>query len=356
MIYFMVPYPLGNAASQRFRFEQYFEAMREEGIHFEIHPFWSAAGWKVLYQPGQMLRKTFYLLGGIISRWHLAFKMKPSDTIFVHREIYPTGTGFLIWFLSRIKKVRLIYDFDDAIWLPNYAATNKRFAFIKSYHQVQKLIKAASIVSVGNDYLKQYAKQYNANVVVNPTTIDTDRHHNQIKSYAIDNKLVIGWTGTHSTLKYLTDLLPIFDELVAGSAAIELLIISDLEPEFKRPYLNFVPWKKETEIEDLLKMDVGIMPLVDDQWSRGKCGFKALQYMSLGIPAIVSPVGVNLSIVVHEENGWVCDTPVQWKEVLEAILTNPTQLALRSKSARETIVAKYSVKSNRTLFLGLFKS
>ena len=232
MIYFITPYPKGNAASQRFRFEQYFDLLTARGLHYEVHPFWNEKGWEVLYLKGKTLQKSLHLIKGIFRRWLLAFQMKQSDFAFIHREIYPTGTGLLVWYLSKVKKVPIIYDFDDAIWLPNYAATNKRYAFLKSYHQVPKLIKNAYKVSVGNDFLKAYALKFNTNVCINPTTIDTKGHHNKIKSYEGQDQLVIGWTGTHSTIKYLDDLLAVFDQLTAEGKNIKLLVISDLHPNF----------------------------------------------------------------------------------------------------------------------------
>ncbi len=353
MILFITPYPRGTAASQRFRFEQYYAALEAEGIPYEILPFWEYNAWEVLYAKRKTHLKLYFLLKGIIKRWGLVYKSKKEDYLFIHRELYPTGIKFLIFVLSRVLKRKIIYDFDDAIWLPNNAVNNSRFAFIKSYGQVASLCKYADKLSVGNGYLKAFGLQYNNNVVVNPTTIDTENLHNRITDYNYTT-LNIGWTGTHSTLKYVEPLLPVLDALYQNYN-FKLTIISDGYPGFERDYVNDIPWVKDTEIDDLLTINVGIMPLTDDKWAWGKCGFKALQYMSLGIPAIVSPVGVNTDIVDHDTNGWVCDSSKDWEEQLEIILKDLSVSKTMGVMARQKIVESYSVQSNTNNFLNLFK-
>ena len=353
MILFLTPYPTGTAASQRFRFEQYFEALDAQQVTYHVAPFWEDKAWSILYNKGSNTLKMWFLLKGIVRRWLLLFKCLRYDFIFIHREIYPVGIKLLIVVLKKVMKRKIIYDFDDAIWLPNYADNNKKFAFLKSYGQVPFLCKNAYKVSVGNAYLKTYASQFNDHVLVNPTTIDTENLHNRVVSYNFSN-FVIGWTGTHSTMKYVDDLLPVLDDLIKKHQ-FTLMIISDLPPDFQRPYLQFIKWNKETEIEDLLKFNVGVMPLRDDQWAKGKCGFKALQYMSLGIPAIVSDVGVNTQIVSANKDGWVCQDLQDWRTVFECILHSPDICKKMGAQARASIVASYSVQSNRENFLNLFK-
>ncbi|MGB1318492.1 MAG: glycosyltransferase family 4 protein, partial [Flavobacteriales bacterium] len=181
---------------------------------------------------------------------------------------------------------------------------------------------------------------------------DTVNHHNKVKEYT-SGKLVIGWTGTHSTIKYLEELVSLLAEL-EKEHDFELLVVADQKPSFELQSLRFVPWSKASEIDDLLKMDVGIMPLKNDKWANGKCGFKALQYMALGIPAIVSPVGVNTEIVDHGKNGWICNSEQEWRETFLQILADKSQLQNYSKAARAKIESRYSVKSNTANFLHLF--
>ena len=134
-----------------------------------------------------------------------------------------------------------------------------------------------------------------------------------------------------------------------------LAVVCDKKPAFDYPFLRFIPWNKPTEIEDLLNFNIGLMPLTEDKWSNGKCGFKALQYMSLGIPALVSPVGVNTRIVDHGINGFICRDAADWKKYITALYRDRELLRVLSTRTREKIEHHYSVKSNTANFLGLFR-
>lgn len=352
-ILFVTPYPFDSAGSQRFRFEQYFSALRAKGFDITLNPFWEAAAWKILYKKGKQWKKSYFLFKGLLRRFLLLFGLKKYDFVFIHREFFPMGPN---WILQKLGKTeaKIIYDFDDAIWLPNFAQSNKRFAFLKNYDQVPTLCSIANVCSVGNQFLADYALRHNPNAVINPTTIDTEGYHQGTIDYSFE-KIRFGWTGTHSTMKYLSDLLPVMDRLIQ-KYDFKMCVISDRPPSFEREYVEYVPWTKNTEIDDLKRFHVGVMPLQDDQWAKGKCGFKALQYMSVGMPALVSPVGVNVEIVDEGENGFICETETQWEKAMLRFLEQPNLVEQMGKAAREKIEDNYSVKSNTQNFLNLFQS
>lgn len=351
-ILFLVPYPLGEAPSQRFRFEQYFDALRQQGVAFEVQSFLDEATWKILYQPGNTLRKAMGILSGFLRRLRILFRLSNVDLVFIHREAAPLGPPFIEWLIAHVCRKPYIFDFDDAIWLPNTSANNALAAGLKWHHKTAAICRWAFKCSCGNDFLADYARNYCNNVVVNPTTIDTTHHHNKAKQPS-QQPLAIGWTGTHTTMKYLDVLVPVLAEL-QQTIDFTFIVISNQAPAFQLKSMQFIPWKKETEVDDLLRFHIGIMPLTDDDWSRGKCGFKALQYMSLGIPAIVSPVGVNTKIVDHNLNGFICNTPQEWKTALHQLLTNPQLRQSFSEQARSKIQSHYSVAANTPNFLSLF--
>lgn len=352
-VLFVIPYPLGTAASQRFRFEQYLQCLEEANIHYSVSSFWDPKVWSVLYKKGAVLTKVFGTFRGLLRRYTLLFTAFRYDRIFIHRELYPVGPQIVEFILARIYGKKIIYDFDDAIWLPNYAANNAKFAFVKSYGHVKKLCKYAYKLSVGNHFLANYGKQFNSNVTINPTTIDTKNLHNRIKNQDSEN-FVIGWTGTHSTLRYLTEMIPLFQKL-EKEFEYTLVVISDKDPEFALESFEYVQWKKESEIDDLLRFNIGLMPLTLDKWTNGKCGFKALQYMSLGVPAIVSPVGVNTEIVDHNINGYICDSIEEWEKTLRTILSDKSKIKDVSENSRQKIIDNYSVLSNKNNFIQLFQ-
>lgn len=351
-ILFLFPYPSGTAASQRFRFEQYFEALEAEGFCYERQAFIDEQTWEILYQPGHYLQKTLGILRGFGRRLLMLARLHRYDYVFVHREASPLGPPVFEWLIAKVFRKKLIFDFDDAIWLPNTSKQNAAVAWLKFHQKTAWICRWAYKISAGNDYLVNYAKQFNEQAYLNPTTIDTEQHHNRTKVHC-GRRVVLGWTGTHSTLKYLVDLLPVLQDL-EKTQAFELLVISDKAPDFQLKSLVFCPWDKTQEIEDLLQMDIGLMPLKRDKWAEGKCGFKALQYMALGIPAVVSPVGVNQKIVQEGENGFVCDSAESWQQAITKLIENQKLRQKMGAKARESIIKHYSVISNRENFLGLF--
>lgn len=351
-ILFIVPYPHGEAPSQRFRFEQYYPALQQAGIQYEIAPFLDDKTWQILYKPGHKLAKVMGILGGFLRRKLLMFRVRKFDYVFLHREAAPIGPPIFEWFMAKVLGAKIIYDFDDAIWLPNTSEHNKIAAKLKWHHKVDSICKWAYKVSCGNEYLCNYARQYNSHVVLNPTTIDTVNLHNQLKNQHTD-KVVIGWTGTHSTVEYLNELVPVLQKL-EQECSFEFRVISNRPPDFELKSLVYIPWNKDTEIADLLQFNFGIMPLTDDKWAQGKCGFKALQYMSLGMPAVVSPVGVNTRIVTDGVDGYLCITPAQWESALRQLVTNETLRAQMGEAARRKIEGHFSVLSNSGNFLSLF--
>ncbi|AYA38875.1 glycosyltransferase [Hymenobacter oligotrophus] len=358
-ILFLVPYPIGKAPSQRFRFEQYLEFLTAQGHTWHLESFVSDSTWAILYKPGHTVAKVLGILGGFWRRIVALFTQVPqADFVFIHREASPIGPPVFEWLIAKVLGKRVVYDFDDAIWIPNTSEANKIVAGIKWHHKVGSICRWAYKVSCGNAYLRDYARQFNANAIVNPTTIDTENLHNQIKvqgERTADGRVVIGWTGTHSTLKYLDQVVPVLQRLEQRPELnFEFRVISNQPPQLPLRSLVFQPWQKDTEIADLLGFHLGLMPLEDDLWAKGKCAFKALQYMALGMPALVSPVGMNTEVVQNDENGYVCTTPQEWEAALLQVLQDDNLRTNLGKNARRTIEERYSVMANRPNFLALF--
>jgi glycosyltransferase involved in cell wall biosynthesis len=353
-ILFLTPYPHGKAPSQRFRFEQYLDALPAHGHTYRLASFLDDATWSILYKPGHALAKVAGILRGFARRVGHVVAARKYDFVFVHREAAPIGPPVFEWLLTKVLGKKVVYDFDDAIWLANTSEANKIAAGVKWHHKVGDICRWAYKNSCGNTYLANYARQFNPSTVVNPTTIDTVHLHNQVRDQAAPGRLVIGWTGTHSTLKYLHQVVPVLAKLEEEGLEFEFRVISNQPPELPLRSLVFLPWRKDTEIADLLGFHVGLMPLEDDPWAKGKCAFKALQYMALGVPALVSPVGMNTEVVEHGHNGFVCATPAEWEASLRELLLDAGLRHRLGQAARATIEQRYSVLSNTPNFLNLF--
>lgn len=354
-ILFLIPYPLDSAASQRFRFEQYLDVLKAQGFKVTIQSFLNTENWRIFYMTGRSHQKIIALVGGFFRRLCILPNLKSYDFIFVHREVTPVGPPFFEWVIAKLLRKKIIYDFDDAIWMPDNSRESAVLSFLKWRQKVRLICSWSHKVSCGNKYLGAFAERYSNSVVINPTTIDTHSHISGKREAASRSLLYIGWTGTHSTLKYLQLIEPALRKLQNNFQHVWFVVIADRKPELTLPRVVFVPWNKVTEVEDLRKIDIGVMPLHNSEWEEGKCGFKALQYMALEIPPVVSPVGVNKDIVENGKNGFFATTEEEWYNVLE-ILINDEALRVRIGSAgKKTVVSDFSIQSNTATFLSLFE-
>jgi glycosyltransferase involved in cell wall biosynthesis len=351
-IYFIVPAPPGISPGQRFRFEHYLPVLADRKIKFRISSFYSPKGWSALYTTGNKMNKAWHVLKGFCKRFIDLFRVGGYSYVYVYREAAPLGPPVFEKIMARLLGKKIIYDFDDAIWVPVTSEFNKGITQLKSFSKVSKICKWSYKVSVGNEFLAKYARGFNPNTFIIPTVVNTDSAHNQLQQQETSVP-AIGWTGTFSTLKYLDIVLPVLQELQEKSD-FTFVVIADKDPKLPLKKYQFIKWTREKETEDLLHFHIGLMPLYDDEISKGKCGFKAIQYMSLGIPAVVSPVGVNTEIVEDGVNGFVCDASSEWAERLAQLLKDPMLRKRLGEQARQKIERSYSVNSSTQNFISLF--
>jgi len=352
-VLFLCPYPEKLAPSQRFRVELYKRYMDEVGVNYTIAGFMDEATWNVLYKGGSAPQKVWGIAKGYLKRIKtLLFDIHSYDYVFVHREASPLGPPVFEWMASKMWRKKMIYDFDDAIWIENTSAENKIAALLKAAWKVKYICKWSYKISAGNDYLCNFARKYNNNVYLVPTCVDVELMHNKVKQHHEGN-VVVGWTGSHSTLFYLDELIPVLQEL-QEEMPFTFLVIANKDPQLPLKHYSFTPWNEATEIQDLLQIDIGVMPLTPDKWSEGKCGFKLIQYLSLGIPAIASPVGVNSKIVVNGENGYIATNREEWKDGIRKLIQNVSLRKTMGEAGRKKIVAEYSIQAHKDNFLALF--
>jgi glycosyltransferase involved in cell wall biosynthesis len=351
---FLVPYPLRNAPSQRFRVELFLPALEEVGIRYKLQAFIDEKTWKILYKKGYFFSKTWGILKGFIKRAAFVFFTAPfCQYIFVHREASPVGPPFFEWWLAKVLRKKIIYDFDDAIWMANTVTPNPIVDWIRACWKIKYICRWSYKIAGGNDYLCSYARKYNHKVFLIPTSLDTCKKFSQLKQHSGNKPLTIGWTGSHTTMNYLNMIWPILQKLEA-KYQFDFLVISNKKPDFFLKSLKFLKWNEQTEIADLLRIDIGIMPVFQDAFSQGKCGFKIIQYMSLGIPAVASPVGVNENIIEHNVNGFLCHNDDEWYEKLSLLLDSWSLRDELGLMGRKKIVETFSLKANEGKFLALF--
>lgn len=347
----LAPYPFGQAPSQRFRFEQYLADLQKDGYSVEIYPFLSQKNWAHLYKNGSVLKKAWAMISSIFGRFGILPKLRKADKILIHREASMIGPPIFEWIIAKILRKKYIFDFDDAIWLPNYSESNAAFHRLKAYGKIKRIIKWSDKVFAGNNFLGDYARQFNPNVHLIPTTIDLENVHT-IKATHSNDLPIIGWTGSHTTLSYIEPILPLLRQL-HQEIPFRFHVIANLPPTFDADFIDFIQWNKESEISDLSQLDIGVMPLEDTIWAKGKCGFKGLQYMALSIPAVMSPVGVNTEIVQSGKNGILCSTQEEWYTTLKTLLEDRALRIQLGKAGHTTVFERYSVQAYRSTYLKL---
>lgn len=351
-ILFLVPYPRGCAPSQRYRFEQYLKILEESEFECEIVPFINAQTWEILYQNGHYFKKSWGYVVGFLNRILLLFNIRKYQWIFIHREAIILGPALYEWILVKLFRKQIIFDFDDAIWINTVFSKNSPLNLFKPAYKTSQICKLSHRVCVGNSFLADYANRFNSQVHIIPTTIDTQHRHVLLKDHQ-SSKTVIGWTGSHSTLPFLSNIIPVLI-LLEEKYDFEFQVIADQDPHLPLTCYTYKKWDKEFEIDDLMDIDIGLMPLPNNEWSLGKCGLKALQYMALGIPAVVSKIGANNDIVGHHVDGFHCKNNEEWYLHIEKLIVNPKLRLKMGKAGRQKVIQHYSVVANTPAFLSLF--
>ncbi len=344
-----------RSPSQRYRFEQYLSFLKQNGFEFTWSFLLNEKDDVLFYSKGNFFQKVIILLKTVLKRLFEMNSYKNYDIIFIQREAQFLGTSF---FEKRAFKsgAKVIFDFDDSIWLADTSPGNKKFEFVKKPQKFFNNLKFAHVVFAGNDYLKQKAEPFNSNTILIPTTIDTDFHKPFQKNNST-NKIIIGWSGSISTIKHFEMLESVLEKIQKKYAdEVEIKIIGQGNYKSEKLKVTSVGWSADTEVQELNSFDIGIMPLPNDEWANGKCGLKGLSYMACGVSTVMSNVGVNNKLIEHGKNGFLCSNDAEWLELLEVLIQNKLLRETLGEQGRKTIEREYSVNANKDKYLQVFKN
>jgi glycosyltransferase involved in cell wall biosynthesis len=348
----LVPYALGRAPGQRYRVEQWAPYLAEAGVELEFAPFASDALAEVLYRPGLMRAKAALMLRGLLRRVSSAWSARGFDAVLVHREAALIGPAWTER-IAKARQARLVYDFDDAVWVPYLSPTNRYLSYLKFPGKTRTICRLASLVLAGNEHLAEWARQYAPNVHVVPSTVS-------LRDYPVRpggggaEAPVVGWTGSHSSLEYLRAIGGALRKL-RQRRPFRLVVIGVSKFTIPGVEVECRPWNAATEARDLWDFDVGIMPLPDEPWARGKCGMKAIQYMAVGVPAVVSPVGANRTIVRDGASGFHATTEDEWVAALDRVLDDAGLRQRLGAAGRASVEAEFSAESQAPRIAGLLR-
>ena len=314
-----------HVAASRYRVLQYLPFFRAAGIDTEVFEFpQRMAGWSSLWE-----------------------FLKNGDVIFVQRKRLPRT---VLLFLKRLKK-KILYDFDDAVMFKNSLSKNPYS--LRRTLSFKRMLHYTDLVVAGNEFLKQEAEKYHTQVKVLPTPIDAERYHKK-ECYKSDT-VIMGWIGDHGSIHYMESYKDVWEAIGRKYTNIVLAIICDTFIETKDIALKKIPWSYEREINDLMSLDIGLMPLFDDLWSKGKCGFKIIQYLGAGVPAVCTPVGINRDVVQDGVHGLWANTKDEWVEKLSTLIENPSLREKMGGDGRRKIMDAYTVQVCAPKLIGWIK-
>jgi glycosyltransferase involved in cell wall biosynthesis len=348
----IVPSIYDTSPGQRFRIEQWEPFLRDKGVEITYSPFETEELHRVLYENGQTLKKAKTVLQNMNNRRVEMKSLQNFDLVYVFREAAIFGPALFEKQVAH-SGVPMIFDFDDAVFIAYKSPSNGYLSHLKFPKKTGTTCRYSAWVMAGNDYLADYARQFNQNVTIVPTTIDTEKY--QPKSEYVKDRLVVGWSGSYSTAQYLETVAGVFQDL-AKERDFVFKVIGAPKYDLANVNVNAIPWQSATEVEDLSEMDIGIMPMHEDLWSQGKCGLKALQYMALGIPTICSPIGVNTKIIQDGENGFLAAGKDEWIEKLKRLMDSVELRRKLGQAGRQTVEREYSAKVVAPKVFDIFNS
>lgn len=299
------------AASTRQRFLQYFQYLLPLGISVEISPLLDNNYLENLYSGRRRrnlaIAKAYARRSGQAIRSH-------ADFFWVYSEVFPYLPGWMERLVLMSRKP-VIYDIDDAIFHQYDAHPNPMVRRLLG-HKLEPLLRGSSLAVCGNAYLEQYVRRFCRHTEIVPTVVDTEKYRPAPRE--AEGPVVVGWIGSPSTWTYVRPYLPIL-EAVAAESGLRISVVGAGPKAEAAPHVVHHEWDEEQEIAMIQDMDIGIMPLPDEPWARGKCGYKLIQYMACGLPVIASPVGVNAEIVQHGVNGFLARSEAEWAEAIRRL-------------------------------------
>jgi len=344
----LCPYPLGVAAGQRLKFEQYYDDWRRAGWKVDVAPFMDMALWDVLYERGHVLAKIVGLAKGYFRRLRDLLRVPAYDLVYCHMFVTPLGTS-LAERLTRILARKLVYDVEDNVMghVGRVQADhpNPLLRFLRGTEKYRYLIRQADHVITSSPSLNERCEdinRYGACTYVS-SSVDADRFH-PARRYSNEGMVTIGWTGTFSSRPYL-DLLRSVLQKLSRERRFRLRVIGNFDYDLPGADLEVIRWTAEREIEDLQGIDIGLYPLPMDDWVSGKSGLKAIQYMMMGLPCVATDVGTTPLIIRDGENGLLARSEEDWLSALRRLLDYPDLRRRLGEAARRDAVAKYSTKA-----------
>jgi glycosyltransferase involved in cell wall biosynthesis len=337
-----------RAAATRQRLLQYLPALRAAGIEVDVFPLLGNAHLeRVATERGASVPGTAM---AYIRRLLQLVRLRRPDVVWVHYELFPYLPGF-VEKMAGLAGAPIVYDFDDAIF---HMYDQHRSSGVRALlgGKLEPLLSRASACMCGNAYLQDYASRFCRDCRIFPTVVDTDAYRPLPK--ADGDRPVIGWIGSPSTWPYVRPLLDLIRS-VAEQHHAAVRVVGAGPSARNIPGIEAVDWEEATEIAEVQRMDIGIMPVPDEPWARGKSGYKLIQYGACALPVVASPVGVNSEIVRHGDTGFLVSDAEAWRACLTKLLADPALRRRLGQAGRERIDTHYSLAAHAPRLIALLR-
>lgn len=352
-----IPYGTDLAPATRYRVAQYLPYLREKSFDCRVYSAISRFSTSLMIRspdfipPARLLYYLYVLMERPFRFLYLVAIAKRFDVMFLQRTTFPFG-------LERLLKAvnpNIVFDIDDAIYIPDkegYDVVTRMKKYIKE-NEVVGILKASKAIIVENDHIKNFVSRYCKDILKIPGPIDTARF--SVKAKRGTEGVVIGWIGSPATTGYLNMLDDVLTEISKKYAFVRFRFIGLGRYENPGIKVERIKWDYDSEVSELQGFDIGIMPMPNDEWTRGKLGCKMLQYMAVGIPAVISYTPTNAEIVKNGVNGFFANNDEEWLKVLSSLIEDRSLRKRIGEKGRETILEKCSLSQNIDRLIGIFK-
>ncbi len=325
------------AASTRYRLGQYVSGLAKFGIHLEICHFLGDDYLKRRFGGESLHIKAIFNAG--IERFIDLCSQHEYDLLIIYGELFP----YMPWWMEQaLLRKPYIYDFDDAFYL-KYRNARRWIASSFLGRKFESVIAGASAITAGNHILEKYATRFNNNTFYLPTVVDTDRYYPHHTSLS-DKVFTVGWIGSPTTAPFLSELIEPLS-IIGKEGPVRFVVIGGKAPVVPNVTVIEIEWHEQTEVELINTFDVGVMPLPDSEWARGKCAFKLIQYMACAVAVIASPIGANTN-VINSKCGFFASTAQDWVQKLRELRDQPYERAEMGRAGMVRVKQHYSLQRN----------
>jgi glycosyltransferase involved in cell wall biosynthesis len=352
----LASYPI-EAASTRYRVAQFIEPLAEQGITLTVRPFLDSRLLGSLYQRAEWPRTALGLIGAALRQMGAVWQARQVDVLFVQREAMMFGPPLVEWLAMRTGHCPMVLDLDDATYVSYLSPTYGRWgSALKWFSKTNDLIRWAKIVTCGNRTIAEYVRARGKQAMIVPTVVDTER----FRPWSDPNEEhvpVIGWVGTHSTYQYLASIFPALQRL-AEQHRFRLKVVGAGREEIVVPGVEVenLAWSLGREIADFQSFDIGLYPIVEDEWSSGKSGFKSVQYMAVGVPFVTTPVGACAEIGTPNVTHLFATSEEEWFLALSQLLSDKSLRRKMGAAGRQHAVAHYTVAAQAAKLADVFRA